>query len=503
MSKKAIAGSHRAGRAIVASVASTSLVLGLAACAQQDDNSASPTSTAASSHSAESDNTENKETALKPSANTIAQNNEVKKTIGELNDVFKEAEANVKWKPGYYRDVYTRILNASQRLVDATDGSDNPQLAIDAKILHEQAKAMLDEEPNFEQEERPAQLENRYTRADMQLWRDRLAFDLQNPDNFRKPDIGIKQVAQDGASAQSGDMQDLKTYSDNAGKFKVDFTVIPTGSFQMGGEEKEWESHDVDSYRRDWESPKHEVHINKRYGIMNSEATRKMFAEFVKETGYQTAAGGIGFPPPPDSTKSTSSMYREGVTWQKPGIPQDNDNHPVIQVSRADAEAFAKWLSAKTGQKWRLPSEAEWEYAARAGTTTAYFWGDDVDDGAPYAAGYDRRTDKATGYGFSPVMQADDGAAYTAEVGKHKPNPWGLYDMTGNAREWVSDYWEPDLKSGPTDEKPRTGGVATFPVLRGGAWDYMPQNLRIAYRSAYYNNYIHSTMWGFRLVREL
>lgn len=491
------------GRTVTAVVASASMALSLAACS--DNNNAvnnnagdgdSVTSSVSSSESASS-------ARFTPSANTIAKSDKVKSAIDELNQLFAEAEGNHDWKPGYYRDVYTRIVDASGRLVEATANSDNPQLELDAKILNDQAKAMLREEPNFEQKERPAQLANRYTRADMQLWRDRLAFALANPDNFRKPNAGIEKVSQAEATANAADLKDLQTYSDNAGGFKVEFTVIPKGSFQMGGDQQEWEAHNVDSYRRDWESPKHTVEINKRYGIMNTEATRKMFAAFVAETGYQTAAGGIGFPPPPETTSSDSSMYREGVTWEEPGIPQENDNNPVVQVSRADAEAFASWLSAKTGETWRLPSEAEWEYAARAGTTTAYFWGDDVNDGAEYAAGYDRRTDEATGYGFTPRMEADDGAAYTNDVASYKPNPWGLYDMTGNAREWVSDYWEPNLQSGPTDQEPRKGGVATFPVLRGGAWDYMPQNLRIAYRSAYYNNYIHSTMWGFRLVREL
>ncbi|GGH58269.1 hypothetical protein GCM10007359_04270 [Rothia aerolata] len=228
-----------------------------------------------------------------------------------------------------------------------------------------------------------------------------------------------------------------------------------------------------------------------------------MFRQFVAETGYAMPAGGVGFPAPPETMDPTSSMYREGVTWENPGIPQDSDQHPVVQVSRADAQAFARWVSVKTGQNWRLPTEAEWEYAARAGTQTAYFWGEDINDGSEYAAGYDIRSDEVTGYGFPDRMEADDHAAYTAEIGSYKPNPWGLYDVTGNAREWVADYWEPNLESGPYTEEARTAGVAEFPVLRGGGWDYMPQNLRIAYRSAYYNNYIHSNMWGFRLVRDI
>ena len=482
---------QRVGRRIAALAAVSVMAASLVACANEQ-NEAAPESANSSSAAASENQTENYE----PSQ-------EVKDSIDRLNVIFEEAESNLEWQPGYYRDVYTRIRDEATTLEKAVNADDNPQLKRDAGILRDEAEAMLGEEDEFEAEEPPAQLENRYTRADMQLWRDRLDFAIANPDNDERPTAGIEQVSQDKATANDGELEDLQSYADNAGDFQVDFTVIPTGEFQMGGDEPEWQRHDVDSERREWESPKHPVTISKRYGIMNTEVTRDMFAKFVEETGYATAAGGIGFPPPPDSTSSTSSMYREGVTWQEPGIPQESGKHPVVQVSRADAEAFANWLSAKTGQTWRLPSEAEWEYAARAGTDTAYFWGEDVNDGNEYAAGYDVRTDEATGYGFEPIMETDDGAAYTAEVGSYKPNPWGLYDMTGNAREWVQDYWEPNYDSGPDSEAPRTGGEKTFPVLRGGAWDYMPQNLRIAYRSAYYNNYIHSTMWGFRLVREL
>ncbi|MEX3609535.1 SUMF1/EgtB/PvdO family nonheme iron enzyme [Rothia sp. LK2588] len=419
--------------------------------------------------------------------------------INELNRIFKEAEAVTQWPKGYYRDVYTRILKASQKLIDTTSAQINPQLALDAGILNRQAQAMLNEESQFEQEKRPAQLENRYTRVDMQLWRDRLAFDLKNPYNEQKATAGVTAVAQSAPAAN----KPLETYSDNAGSFRVNYKVIPAGTFEMGGDQAEWERHNVDDYRRVWESPKHPVTIRRNFGIMPTEVTRDMFAAFVAETGYAMPAGGVGFPAPPQSQDPNSSMYRPGVTWQNPGIPQNSGSEPVVQVSRVDAKAFARWLSAKTGQNWRLPSEAEWEYAARAGTTTAYYWGEDINDGNEYAAGYDVRTDAATGYGFKPMMETDDGAAYTAPVASYKPNAWGLYDMTGNAREWVADYWEPNLESGPYTEQARTSGVEEFPVLRGGAWDYMPQNLRIAYRSAYYNNYIHSNMWGFRLVRDI
>lgn len=424
--------------------------------------------------------------------------------LAELNAIFAEAEPITQWPHGYYHDVYSRIQAAAQKLADNVDPAVNPQLAKDADILHRQATAMLAEESQFESDKPPAQLSNRYTRVDMQLWRDRLAFALTHPFNDARATDNVSMADQGSAILpDAGHYKDFESYSDNAGAFNVDYKVLPAGTYEMGGGPAEWERHDVDEYRRPWESPEHMVEIRKSFGIMPTEVTRDMFSQFVEETGYSMPAGGVGFPGPPETLDPNSSMYREGVTWQNPGIPQDSGSNPVVQISRSDAQAFADWVSAKTGQKWRLPTEAEWEYAARAGTQTAYFWGEDVNQGNEYAAGYDIRTDEVTGYGFSPKMESDDGHAYTAPVASYKPNPWGLYDMTGNAREWVADAWEPSLESGPYTEEARTAGVDVFPVLRGGGWDYMPQNLRIAYRSAYYNNYIHSNMWGFRLVREL
>lgn len=272
------------------------------------------------------------ERAVASDSNVDSANEEATAIIDELNAVFEEAEANVEWEPGYYRDVYTRVLSGAEKLVAATEGGDNAQLALDATILRDQAQAMLDEEANFEQEDRPVQLENRYTRADMQLWRDRLAFAVENPDNLNKPTDGVEQVDQEGASANDAEFTDFETYSDKVGDFDLDFTVLPTGSFNMGGDEAEWERHDVDEYRQEWESPKHEVNITKRFGIMPTEVTREMFAAFVQDTGYATAPNGIGLPEPPETPEPTSSMHREGVTWQEPGIPQDSDKHPVVQV---------------------------------------------------------------------------------------------------------------------------------------------------------------------------
>lgn len=207
-----------------------------------------------------------------------ARKHKPKPAINELNRIFKEAEAVVEWPKGYYRDVYTRIVETSQKLIDTTSAEINPQLAKDAGILNRQAQAMLAEEDAFESENRPAQLENRYTRVDMQLWRDRLAFDSKNPFNDQKATTGIKPAVQSPAPAT---LKDLEVYSDNAGRFTIDYKVIPAGAYEMGGNQAEWESPDVDEYRRGWESPEHMVNIRKRFGIMPTEVNRAMFAQFV------------------------------------------------------------------------------------------------------------------------------------------------------------------------------------------------------------------------------
>ena len=433
---------------------------------------------------------------------SAAPNGSYQDTLAKLNKTFTTAEANTAWPKGMCTSVYTDIKNDSATLSTQTANRPNlVQLHTDAGILNESAKAMLNECATFDGPNRPAQLENRYLRVDMQLWAEQFKLDLDAPHNTANA-TKTRGKANVITTVADGKKKDLSTFRDCSDAICSTFTVIPKGTYMMGGTAKEQELINVQDYRRAWESPRHKVSINKRFAISNTEVTRGQFAQFVKETGYRVANGCVGFPPPPNSQSSDSSMWRAGNSWRNPGFAQ-TDNDPVVCISRPDAQAYATWLSKKTGQNYRLPSEAEWEYAARAGTTSPYFWGWDINDGCAYAAMYDQRSDKATGYGFKPKAECDDHAAYTNRVGSYKPNPWGLFDVTGNAREWTSDAWEPNLNSGPYTEAPRTGGVKQFPVLRGGGWDYMPQNERIAYRSSYYSNYIRSNMWGTRLVREL
>jgi formylglycine-generating enzyme required for sulfatase activity len=159
---------------------------------------------------------------------------------------------------------------------------------------------------------------------------------------------------------------------------------------------------------------------------------------------------------------------------------------PVINVSWEDAQHYVEWLSKFTGQPYRLLTEAEWEYAARAGTTTAYYWGEEIGEGNANCDGCGSEWDNRE----------------TPPVGSFKPNPFGLYDMAGNVWQWVEDCYHDNYDDAPADGSAWTSGDCSLRVVRGGSWDNGPQNLRAAVR-------IRSTdddrddVVGFRLARTL
>ena len=158
----------------------------------------------------------------------------------------------------------------------------------------------------------------------------------------------------------------------------------------------------------------------------------------------------------------------------------------MVNVSWDDAQAYVEWLSAQTGAEYRLPSEAEWEYAARAGTTTRYHWGDEVVSG------------RANCYGCSRQLDVDR----TAPVGSFAPNAFGLYDMHGNVFEWVQDCWNGSYVVAPSDGSARLRGNCGERVLRGGSWDGSPRNLRAATRLRSTTGF-RGGYSGFRVARTL
>ncbi len=196
------------------------------------------------------------------------------------------------------------------------------------------------------------------------------------------------------------------------------------------------------------------------------EVTVGQFKAFAEATQYQTTAEKDGSCVSYDASGKWGDV--KGNSWQQTGYTQNEDS-PVTCVSWDDAQAYLQWLSEQTKQVWRLPTEAEWEYAARGGTKTTYSWGDQppiCDTQAPNGAQFGDCTEQA------PL-----------KVGSFKPNPIGLYDVHGNAWEWVEDCYKGDYKDAPVDGSARQGcDAAASRVLRGGSWSYTPQWLRSAAR---------------------
>lgn len=296
----------------------------------------------------------------------------------------------------------------------------------------------------------------------------------------------------------------LFKFKDCSDLYCPEMTVIPAGRYQMGGTLEEQEREGVPAQARPYELPQHQVSISKPFAMASYETTLAQFQQFQKETGWEVQ----GCRSWEVRDGEYNMWYRKDLNPSNPGFSQ-TEQDPVVCVRREDGQAFAAWLSEKTGQNYRLPTESEWEYAARAGTSTAFYWGNDPDrdQACKYANVLDvTTTTTETNTSAWRAFNCSDGYAYTAPVGSFLPNNFGLYDMLANAREWVDDCWHANYQGAPATEArwgAENNGLCHFPVLRGGAWIYNVHNVRTAYRNAYYSSQASSTMWGFRVVRDI
>ncbi len=176
--------------------------------------------------------------------------------------------------------------------------------------------------------------------------------------------------------------------------------------------------------------------------------------------------------------------------------------HPVICVNWDDSQAYVQWLSRKTGKHYRLLSESEWEYAARAETTTAWYWGTNEADQCRYANGADLSA-KAQGVSVAGAVSCDDQYPRTSPVGSFRPNKFGLYDMAGNVGEWVEDCYQDTYRDTPTDGSAVESCMPKFHnarVMRGGAWNAIPAWLRSASRDVEIPS-TRADSFGFRVAR--
>ena len=260
-----------------------------------------------------------------------------------------------------------------------------------------------------------------------------------------------------------------------------ELVVVPAGTFLMG-------SPSYEPGRDEDEGPVHQVTIGQAFAVGKYEVTVGEYGSFVETTGYEGES---------ECYVRTGEQWKEekGRSWQNPGYRQ-TERDPVVCVSWQDARAYAEWLSRQTDKTYRLLSEAEWEYVARAGTTTARYWGEREGEQCRYANGADSRTN------FKWGLSCDDGYARTALVGRYQANEFGLYDLLGNAWEWVQDCWNERYVGAPSDGRAWESGDCSHKILRGGSWYNNPMILRSANRYRYTLNFRNYSS-GFRIARSV
>jgi formylglycine-generating enzyme required for sulfatase activity len=241
------------------------------------------------------------------------------------------------------------------------------------------------------------------------------------------------------------------------------------------------------------ERPQHPVAFRYPFAVGKYDVTRGEFAAFVAETGYDPAKEGC------QGLSGTGFQQSAKYSWRNPGFPQ-TDDHPVVCVSWNDAQAYLQWLGRKTGKSWHLLSEAEWEYSARAGTKTPYWWGASVDTGCVFANMAD--ISAKTAFPFWGVTGCDDRHVYTSPVGFYAPNPAGLYDISGNVWQWLGDCWTRDYSHAPENGATQLAGRCNVHVIRGGAWNDRPRGIRLAYR-AKGRSEVRAAGIGFRVARTI
>jgi len=252
----------------------------------------------------------------------------------------------------------------------------------------------------------------------------------------------------------------LKAPAEIINAIGMKLVLIPPGEFTMG-------SPDSDPKAQAGEIPEHRVRITKPFYFGAYEVTVGQFTKFARETGYQT---------------EQEKREKRGRNWRV-AVPGQSDNHPVVVVTWNDAVAFSGWLSRREKSTYRLPTEAEWEYACRAGTTTRWSFGDDASQLGDYAW-YDANTNWQRPH----------------PVGEKKPNAWGLFDMHGNVEEWSADWDRLDYYASSPVDNPAGPDQGTRRIARGGSFYYGLVDTRSAWRDRTRPDNC-GVMAGFRLAR--
>lgn len=300
-------------------------------------------------------------------------------------------------------------------------------------------------------------------------------------------------------------------------RIDMQFVLVPAGEFLMGSDTS------ADTFKQTYpqyerkrfeelsdEAPVHKVHITRAFYLGQHEVTVAQFRRFLAASAYQPESeadgtGGYGYNADYDPKKSARGDAFEGrnpkYSWRDPGFSQ-GDSHPVVNVTWNDAIAMCKWLSAVEGKRYRLPTEAEWEYAARAGTRTQYYTGDDPQSLFAAANIFDTHAAKNWEKWQSYALAGSDGFAFTSPAGSFAPNAFGLYDMHGNAWEWTADWHDDRYYANSPAADPQGPSSGDVKVRRGGSWHTWSFYARSSYRN-WNTPTTRYTLVGMRLLREV
>jgi len=378
----------------------------------------------------------------------------------------REAEARAAAIEKVRLDQQRRALEAKQRAEAEAAAQARKQ------VLREQLAARRDADAKKAREEREEQLRKaNQLKAEAAYRAEQERHRKQQAERHAAELAALIPTPASPVADASGVLRDRFVDGTGAGP---DLVLIPTGRFQMGSHEMEQAAAIKAGAQQSWltrEGPQRWVGIDYSFALGRHPVTVGQWRQFVRATGWES---------------------QSDVDWRAPGFAQ-NDEHPVVGVSWHDAQRYLRWLSEKTGQTYRLPSEAEWEYACRAGTKTAFSFGDTI---STEQANYDGN------YVYNGGQRGEFRQG-TSKVDAFQPNPWGLFDMHGNVWEWTQDVVHDTYAGAPSDGSAwEAGGDQARRILRGGSWLYNPRYLRSAVRNGY-SALLANDIVGFRVARKL
>jgi len=294
-----------------------------------------------------------------------------------------------------------------------------------------------------------------------------------------------------------GDFRPGQVFTDalEGGARGPQLVVLPHGGFMMG-------ALPGDPDAEDNEKPRHAVRFERGFAMGVREVSVGEFRRFVDATGYQSRAVRRGFSLAYDE-RTGNFLRRSNVDWRSDYVGRPaGDTMPVVHVSAKDAQAYVDWLSTQSRQRYRLPSEAEFEYAFRNGTSERYPWGEGTPpEGAGNMTGALDRSPGGRSWG-NAFAGYGDGYWGPAPVGSFRPNTWGVHDLAGNVSEWMADCWHATYRRAPDDGSAWVNPGCRDQVIRGGSWASSPAQTRASWRALAQVDTTNARL-GFRVVREL